>query len=70
MASWLGLKIRLSVKAIIYCRHNSLGFTEEHNKCLICKGTEIVVAWCPVFHTGLLSSSGLPIFFMWKNKAR
>lgn len=35
---------------------------------LICKGTGVAVAWCPVFRTGLLSSSGLPIFYMAKKK--
>lgn len=71
MQIWLvgwGYKIRLSIKAVINCRHNCLGFTEEHNKCLICKGTGVAVAWCPVFCTGLLGSSGFLIFYVAKKK--
>lgn len=73
MQIWLvgwGYKIRLSIKAVMNCRHNCLGFTKEHNKCLICKGTGVAVAWCPVFRTGLLGSSGFLIFYVAKKKAQ
>lgn len=55
---------------------NCLGFTKEHNKCLIYKETQVDIAWCPVYHAGLLSTSGQVQFLcqvqflMWGEKKK